>query len=399
MDRRTFASCAAEMAVTAAMPLTARASGGVHTDGVTLFLCGDVMTGRGIDQILPHPGDPRLFEPYVRTAGQYVELAEARNGPIPRPVSYSYVWGDVLEELRRVAPNARILNLETSVTTSDERWPGKAVLYRMHPQNVTCLTAAAADCCVLANNHILDWGTAGLLETLETLHGAGIRTAGAGRDDREAAAPAVLEAAAGTRLLVFAFGAASSGIPAAWAAERTRPGLAFLLDLSQRTVSRIAEIVLGTKRRGDLVVASIHWGGNWGYDVPREQREFAHGLIDQAGVDVIHGHSSHHPKGIEIYRERPILYGCGDFLNDYEGISGHEELRGDLVLMYLPTINPADGRLVRFRMTPFQIRRFRLNRVGHQDAVWLSDRLSQEGAALRTRLELGPNNSLVLRWT
>ena len=399
MDRRRFVGHAANLAVTVAMPLKARASTGGPVDHVTLFLCGDVMTGRGIDQVLPHPGDPRLFEPYLRTAGGYVELAEARNGPISRPVSYSYVWGDALEELGRVAPDARIINLETSVTTSDQPWPGKPVLYRMHPANVPCLTAAAVDCCVLANNHVLDWGIAGLMETLETLHGAGIKTAGAGRDDQEAGAPAVLATGTGTRVLVYAFAATTSGVPALWAAQRDRPGVTFMPDLSQRTVHRIAEIVLGTKRRGDVVVVSIHWGGNWGYHVPREQREFAHGLIDQAGVDVIHGHSSHHPKGIEVYRDRPILYGCGDFLNDYEGISGYEEFRGDLALMYLPTINPSDGTLVRFRVTPFQVRRFRLNWAAREDAQWLRDRLSREGAALGTRVELGPNNTLVLRWT
>ena len=53
---------------------------------MTMFLCGDVMTGRGVDQILPHPGDPELREAYVRDAAGYVALAEAASGPIPRPV-------------------------------------------------------------------------------------------------------------------------------------------------------------------------------------------------------------------------------------------------------------------------------------------------------------------------
>ena len=75
------------------------------------------------------------------------------------------------------------------------------------------------------------------------------------------------------------------------------------------------------------MVASVHWGSNWGYDIPREQTVFAHRLIDEAGVDIIHGHSSHHVRAIEVYKDRLILYGCGDFLNDYEGISGYEEFR------------------------------------------------------------------------
>ena len=62
----------------------------------TLFLCGDVMTGRGIDQILPHPGMPQLFEPYARSALNYVALAESVGGPLTRPVDFDYIWGDAL---------------------------------------------------------------------------------------------------------------------------------------------------------------------------------------------------------------------------------------------------------------------------------------------------------------
>src|SRR6476646_6037284 len=94
-------------------------------DGATLFLAGDVMTGRGVDQILPHPGGYQLVEPYVQDARRYVQMAESRNGPIPRPVSPAYIWGDALAELDRRRPDARVVNLETSVTTSDAAWPGK----------------------------------------------------------------------------------------------------------------------------------------------------------------------------------------------------------------------------------------------------------------------------------
>ena len=96
-----------------------------------LFLCGDVMTGRGIDQVLPHPSPPRIYEPVVRDARMYVALAEDVNGPVPRAVEPSYIWGDALDELKHVAPAARIVNLETSVTCSEEAWP-KGINYRMH---------------------------------------------------------------------------------------------------------------------------------------------------------------------------------------------------------------------------------------------------------------------------
>lgn len=145
-----------------------------------LFVGGDVMTGRGIDQILQHPSSPQLSEPYVDSARDYVALAERTHGPIPRRVDGSYIWGAALEELAQRQPDARIVNLETAITTSDAAWPRKGIHYRMHPGNIAALTTAQIDCAVLANNHVLDWGHAGLVETLATLRGAGINTAGAG---------------------------------------------------------------------------------------------------------------------------------------------------------------------------------------------------------------------------
>src|SRR5690606_2510781 len=108
------------------------------------------------------------------------------------------------------------------------------------------------------------------------------------------------------------------------------PGINLLGDLSRSTARRTAEAMNRFKRPGDIVIASIHWGHNWGYTIPQEQRTFAREWIDSGAVDGVHGHSSHHPKGIELYRDRPILYGCGDLLNDYEGIGGYERFRGDL---------------------------------------------------------------------
>jgi poly-gamma-glutamate capsule biosynthesis protein CapA/YwtB (metallophosphatase superfamily) len=364
---------------------------------LTLFLAGDVMTGRGIDQILPHPSDPRLFEGYVQDAREYVALAERMNGPIPRQVEFGYVWGDLLEVLNARGPDARIVNLETSITTSDEPWP-KGINYRMHPANITCLTAAGLDCCVLANNHVLDWGRAGLLETLTTLSSAGIRTAGAGADARAAEAPAVVEVPGKGRVLVFAFGSGSSGIPPDWAAGVGRPGVALLDDLSPSTLMAIAARIRAARRPGDVVLVSIHWGGNWGYEVPPEQRTFAHGLIAEAGVDLVHGHSSHHPKAVEVYRGRTILYGCGDFLNDYEGIGGYETYRGDLALAWFPTIAPASGALVRLTMAPFRIRRFRLERASPSDTAWLAEVLTREGERFGTGVVSTVEGDLTLKW-
>src|SRR3981189_1076708 len=165
-----------------------------------IFLCGDVMTGRGIDQILPHPCDPLLHENYVKSARDYVRLAEHVSGAIPRAVNFSYIWGPALQELTHEQPDARIINLETSITRRGAFVP-KGINYRMSPENAACLVSGDIDCCGLANNHILDWGQAGLFDTLETLERLRIESAGAGLDIDQASSPAVVELSGRRRLL------------------------------------------------------------------------------------------------------------------------------------------------------------------------------------------------------
>jgi poly-gamma-glutamate synthesis protein (capsule biosynthesis protein) len=365
---------------------------------VTLFMTGDVMTGRGIDQVLPYPADPVIYEGYMKSAKGYVQIAEEANGPIPQPISFSYIWGDALEELERRKPDLRLINLETSVTASNDFWKNKGINYRMHPQNIPVLTRAGIDFCALANNHVLDWGYAGLLETLQTLKKANIISSGAGRNLSAAAAPAVTAIPGKGRVMMFSFGLESSGIPLSWAATADKPGVNLLKDLSDNTVRHISQTVRKIKQKNDIVVASIHWGGNWGYKVPGRQKKFAHRLIDAAGVDIIHGHSSHHVKGIEVYKQKLILYGCGDFINDYEGISGHEEFRADLSLMYFVTVDPSTGKLSQLKMIPTQMRRFRVNRASSEATLWLKDTLNREGVRFGTRVILDKKNVLLMRW-
>jgi poly-gamma-glutamate synthesis protein (capsule biosynthesis protein) len=200
------------------------------------------------------------------------------------------------------------------------------------------------------------------------------------------------------RVIVFAFGAPTSGVPLNWAATECDPGLNVLRDLSPRSVDRIAQAVFAVKARGDIAIASIHWGPNWGYEISSRTTKFARRLIDEAGIDVVHGHSSHHPKAIEVYRNRLILYGCGDFVNDYEGIDGYATFRDDLAIMYLPTIRAPDGNLTALSMVPFVIRKFRLNRASPTDAAWLQETLNREGRKFGTHVQLHADCSLTLAW-
>ncbi len=375
-----------------AMSCSVEGQGNSGGRSIRLFLAGDVMTGRGIDQLLQHPGNPQLHESYMKNAMGYVTLAERQNGRIDRPVQCSYIWGDSLTELRRFAPDLTLINLETSVTTSDDHWPGKGIHYRMNPQNIDCIIKARVDFASLANNHVLDWGYAGLEETIASLQTAGIETAGAGRNRQAAGEPAVLNVPGKAQVVVVSLAHQSSGVPTAWRATKSTAGVN-LVNLNDS----VSTLVGGSTPSSPAIkVTSIHWGGNWGYEIPQSQISFARRLVNEGGVDIVHGHSSHHPKGFEVYQGRLIIYGSGDFLNDYEGIGGYEKFRGDLVLMYLVRVRASTGELEELQLVPLKSHRLRLTYATRDDARWLHDTLNREGERFGTRLRLNHDNSLSL---
>jgi poly-gamma-glutamate synthesis protein (capsule biosynthesis protein) len=314
---------------------------------------------------------------------------------MPAPVDFAWVWGAVPAMLAAAGVDVRIVNLETSVTTSDDFVPGKAVHYRMHPANLPALAALRPDVCVLANNHVLDFGRSGLAETLAELAAAGLGVAGAGVDLAAAQRPAVVPVRDG-RVVVAAVGTLSSGIPSSWAATEHSSGVNLLREVSSGSAEELLAQVDEWRQPGDVVVVSVHWGGNWGYDVPDEHVAFAHRLVD-GGVDVVHGHSSHHPRPVELYRGRPVLYGCGDFVDDYEGIGGHAAYRDELRLAYLVTLDGERTRPADVRMVPLRSRRMRLVAATEGDTAWLRETLDRVSRPFGHSVAQGSDGSLALR--
>lgn len=381
-----------------------------------LLLCGDVMTGHGIDPFLLPPAMHAPLARTVKSALEYVREAEAAidprtpptithgsaagsapaHPPLPRPLSFDYPWGDALPLLKREPPDLRLINLETTIT--ERGAPAMpAPQARMHPLHLPTLAALGVDGAVLANRHVLDWGHEGLHDTLTSLRQAGIPGIGAGHDCAEADQEGQWLLPGKARVRLFAYGHPSSGLPPHWAAAANRPGINWLERLDSDAIRRLAARIRGSKEEGDLVIVSLHWGSNWGYEVPGEQRRFARALIDEAGVDLVWGHSSHHPRPIEVYRDRLILYGVGDFLKDASRALGHEAYRPHLAALYLPRL-AADGRLSELRLWPLHVHLFRLKRAGALDCHWLARALSQECRCHGTGLELQADGSLQLRW-
>ncbi len=337
-------------------------------DSVRLFLGGDVMTGRGVDQLFATHNEGDFNKPDAVSARQYLEWSALMHGAEIRPLRHDYIWGAALSVFDTVRPDFRLVNLETSITTCSA-WERKRFNFRMHPANTGCLLAAELDCCSLANNHVLDFGVQGMRDTIAALDAAGIGHAGAGNDLDEAVRPYRTELPDGKRILVFSWGFPDSGCGFShWQARSGNPGINLLPDYSERSVKAIAGAVRTYRRNGDLVVASLHWGWNRVQRVPDTHRAFARYLIDQAGVDVIHGHSAHHVLGAEVIKGRPVLYGCGDLINDYEGKAEYREYKGYLGALFFLDLDRETNRMMHLRIVPLQRRRFRLEAPSKEDA-------------------------------
>lgn len=342
---------------------------------VRLFLGGDVMTGRTIDQLFATHNDDNFGKTDHIPSVRYLAWSAALHGAEILPLAHDYIWGDALGVLEQARPDFRLINLETAVTTA-ETWENKQFNYRMHPANISCLTAAGIDCCSLANNHLLDFGRAGMQETLRTLQGAGIGHAGAGNDLAEARRPYIHLLADGRRILVFSWGFRDSHIVSPqWAAGDQKPGINFLADCGIDTARVMAETMTVWREPGDLLVASLHWGANWVPRVPDAHRSLARYLIDQADVDIIHGHSSHHVLPVEIYRGKLILYGCGDLINDTEGRPDFLARRGYLGALYFVDFDVAARQFKGLHVQPVRRRRFRLELPTRDDAKWVIEQV------------------------
>jgi len=341
-------------------------------NAIRLFLGGDVMTGRLIDRLFPVHCPP-VAEPeesIARVEDLQNSVRDAHGDAVP----HDYIWGFAREAVDAAEPDFRLVNLETAITTCSDR-QDKRYTFRMHPDNIACLTAMRLDCVSLANNHSLDFGKTGLVQTLVTLEQAGIATCGAGLSPELAARPAIRDLPGGGRVLVFGWGFASSGVPETWAVARNRPGIQRIEEINAETAAAMARSIAAWRRPGDVVIASLHWGDNWVSEVPEAHRALARLLVDRAGVDVIHGHSAHHLQPAEIHNGKLILYDCGDLIDDYAATAGPPEYRHHMGALFFADVDRETGRAVNFFATPVRRANYRLQSCDAATSQWVQNTL------------------------
>ena len=305
--------------------------------------------------------------------GRLVGRAIARHGP-------KYPLGPVAGLLREA--DLALVNLECAITASHARWEGapKAFYFGAPPAAIDGLTDAGIDLVSLANNHVLDFGIAGLRDTRRALQLHGIHAAGAGENIAEAAAPVIVERA-GIRFGMVAM----CDHQADFSAQRARPGMAYL-DLSDECAAlSVFETRLAALRgQGvDWPILSLHWGPNMVLRPSARFRRLAHGAIGM-GWKILFGHSAHVYQGIEIYRGCPILYAAGDLVDDY---MVDTELRNDRQLLF--DMELTRSALRRIRLHPVWIHEGQARPAQPEMADAIIDRMRLLCGELNTRIDRG----------
>ncbi|KAF2655523.1 polyglutamate biosynthesis protein [Lophiostoma macrostomum CBS 122681] len=317
-------------------------------------LVGDVMLGRLIDQLLPtHIHSPEEAVMVKKFLAENPEL---------QAYDFTSPWNNTLHLFH--SSHLNLINLETAVTTHPYAWPDKVFNYRMHPTNIQCLKEARVSYVSLANNHTLDFAGPGLLETVRTVKSAGIAFAGAGESRDEACRPAVMELkheAESYTVHVYS----ASDHPRDWSSV---PNF-HLIGYLPSNRKRLKSLLTTTYSEPDLKIFSVHWGPNYSWTPSDDIRSLAHFLIDECGVDVIHGSSSHHIQGAEIYNGKLIIYGCGDFVDDY---AVNKEYRNDLSALWRVGVEVAEEgqkrlSVKRLELFPNRIKRFQAHQLREDD--------------------------------
>ena len=229
-------------------------------------------------------------------------LLAGQAGRIMQSRGTSYPLAKVAPILKRA--DLAFGNLECVLTgntiTRNVRVSGKKLfIFKTPPRFGKALVDGGIDVVSLANNHTMNGGKAGLIETMETLKKLGITYVGAGQNAKEARACRIIKVK-GRKIVFLAYADIGGG-----------DGVAIL----KNTLRQVLEEVKAAKRKADLLVVSFHWGIEGSTKPSSRQKTIAYQIID-AGADMVIGHHPHVLQPIEVYKSKTIAYSLGNFVFD-----------------------------------------------------------------------------------
>ncbi len=244
------------------------------TDSVSVTITGDILLDRGVRKVIEQKGTDAVFSPFVDSVFQSSDI--------------------VIGNLECPATKIKEPSFKQFIFRAEPEW-----LFTLKQHGITHLN--------LANNHSVDQGRAGLVDTRENVVSAGMIPIGAGRTMEEAARPVLLTSSP-RKVYVLA------------SLQLALENFAYLSEkptVSQEDFDTLVERVrhLRSSEPDSYIIVTLHWGGEHTLQPVTIQRVRAHQLID-AGADALIGHHTHTLQTIEEYKGKPIYYSIGNFIFD-----------------------------------------------------------------------------------
>ncbi len=289
--------------------------------------------------------------------------------------SPDYPWGDT--KILFDQADWRACNLECVISDRGRPWgiTPKAFHFRSDAKNIATLKSARIDAVSLANNHTLDFEYDAMFEMLRLLDEAGIQHSGAGMDLAHAAAPAI-SCVGGVRIGMIAM---TDNQPE-WEARPAHPGILYSpIDETDDRAQLIIHALRDMRTRVGVAIVSVHWGPNWGYWPLAAHVRFGRALVD-AGADIVFGHSGHVFQGVEIYKQRPIIYCAGNFIDDY---AVDEVERNDESFVFVAEI--VGSRIQRLRLHPTSIANYQATMARGERGAQIAEKMARLCAGMRTQ--------------
>lgn len=240
------------------------------------------------------------------------------------PQQGSIPFDPISDDLKGVfgASDYSILNLETPLTMKGIPIEKTGRNFRNNPQYASILAEAGVKCVSLANNHIRDFGDLGVIETISACRSAGLDYVGAGKDRIEAS-KALIRVINGFRVAIINF------CEEEFNAASTSEAGAYIFD----TIEAYKEISI-LKSSVDFIIAIYHGGIEYVQYPTLEMIKIFRFLVD-IGIDAVVGHHAHVYLGYEIYKEKPIVYGVGNFYSHPKGVKKESWFNGLLAKINL----------------------------------------------------------------
>jgi poly-gamma-glutamate capsule biosynthesis protein CapA/YwtB (metallophosphatase superfamily) len=313
----------------------------VNSNKILTGFAGDVMIGRGVNNIISEKG-------------------------------YLYPWGDVLPLLKSADIN--VINLETTLTKSNRK-VDKVFNFKATPGKIKTLQEANIAIANLANNHILDFSEEGLIETLHTLDKTSIKHVGAGMNEKEAAKPEII-VVKNISLGLIGF----TDNESTWKATPTNSGTNYINIEREKDREYALSLIMKLRKEVDIVIVSIHWGYNMQEEPSVTFMNFAHAMVEH-GASIIHGHSAHIFQGIEMYKNKLIMYDTGDFVDDYVV---DDRLKNDHSFFFL--ISLSKQGIENIKLIPVLIDYCQVNIAKNGDYKWSIERMQKLSKTFGTKI-------------